>query len=227
LQGFTRFGLYEVFKVTYARLIGEEKAYTYRTLMYLAAAASAELFADIPLSPFESIKVRMQTQNGFTSKLGEGIRTVRANEGIYGFYKSIVPLWGRQVPYTMVKFSCFEKTIELLYKHVIPKPRDQSTKAEQLVVTFSAGYIAGVFCAIVSHPADTLFSKLQIPESTIGSVWKELGFFGVWNGIGPRILMIGALAASQWFIYDGAKVAFNLPRPPPPEMPASLRAKLS
>jgi len=28
-------------------------------------------------------------------------------------------------------------------------------------VTFAAGYIAGVFCAVVSHPADTVVSKLN------------------------------------------------------------------
>lgn len=60
----------------------------------------------------------------------------------------------------MMKFACFERTVELLYKHVVPKPREQCSKSEQLVVTFVAGYIAGVFCAIVSHPADTVVSKL-------------------------------------------------------------------
>lgn len=38
--------------------------------------------------------------------------------------------------------------------------------------------------------------------------------------------MIGTLTALQWFIYDSVKVVFNLPRPPPPEMPESLRKKL-
>ena len=52
----------------------------------------------------------------------------------------------------MMKFACFERTVEILYKYVVPKPRDQCSKGEQLVVTFAAGYIAGVFCAIVSHP---------------------------------------------------------------------------
>ena len=38
--------------------------------------------------------------------------------------------------------------------------------------------------------------------------------------------MIGTLTALQWFIYDSVKVVFGLPRPPPPEMPESLRKKL-
>lgn len=36
---------------------------------------------------------------------------------------------------------------------MVPKPREQCSKSEQLTVSFAAGYIAGVFCAVVSHPA--------------------------------------------------------------------------
>ena len=41
----------------------------------------------------------------------------------------------------MMKFACFERTVEALYKFVVPKPRAQCTKGEQLIVTFVAGYI--------------------------------------------------------------------------------------
>merc|ERR1719499_2355526 len=144
------------------------------------------------------------------------------------FFKGLKPLWLRQIPYTMMKFGCFEKTVELLYKHVVPKPRAECTKGEQLIVTFAAGYIAGVFCAIVSHPADVVVSVLnKTPGVTAGEVLKDLGFKGCWQGLGPRIIMIGTLTALQWFIYDGVKVALALPRPPPPEMPESLKKKLA
>lgn len=49
---------------------------------------------------------------------------------------------------------------------------------------------------------------------------------GVWKGLFARIIMIGTLTALQWFIYDSVKVYFRLPRPPPPEMPESLKKKL-
>ena len=94
-------------------------------------------------------------------------------------------------------------------------------------VTFAAGYIAGVFCAIVSHPADSVVSVLnKNPGSSAGQVLKDLGPKGVWKGLVARIIMIGTLTALQWFIYDGVKVALNLPRPPPPAMPESLKKKL-
>merc|ERR1712142_1433771 len=101
-------------------------------------------------------------------------------EGMSGFYKALVPLWGRQIPYTMMKFACFEKTVEFLYANVVPKPRAECTKGEQLVVTFAAGYIAGVSCAIVSHPADSVVSVInKSPEKGAVEILKEMGFKGV------------------------------------------------
>jgi len=227
MQGVCKFGFYELFKNIYGNAIGEENAYLYRTYLYLAASASAEFFADIALSPMEAVKVRIQTMPGFATTLREGAPIIYKQEGLNGFYKGLVPLWCRQIPYTMMKFACFEKTVETLYAYVVPKPRDQCTKSEQLVVTFAAGYIAGVFCAIVSHPADTIVSKLnQSKGSTAAGVAKELGFMGLWKGLFARIIMIGTLTAAQWFIYDAVKVALHLPRPPPPQMPESLKKKL-
>lgn len=228
-QGLCKFGFYEFFKNLYAGFLGEENTYLYKTSLYLAASASAEFFADIALSPMEACKVRMQTSalGTFPTTLRGAFPAIMKAEGLNGFYKSLVPLWGRQIPYTMMKFACFERTVEALYANVVPKPRSECSKAEQLVVTFAAGYIAGVFCAVVSHPADTIVSYMnKVQGATLGSSAKDLGWSGLWGGLGPRIIMIGTLTALQWFIYDGVKVQLRLPRPEPPQMPESLKIKL-
>jgi len=228
-QGICKFGFYEFFKNIYSGMLGEENTYLYRTSLYLAASASAEFFADIALSPMESCKVRMQTSlpGTFPTTLRGAFPQILKEEGVNGFYKSLVPLWGRQIPYTMMKFACFERTVEAIYQYVVPKPRAECSKSEQLVVTFAAGYIAGVFCAVVSHPADTIVSYMNKAKgSSVGDAAKALGFNGMWAGLGPRIIMIGTLTALQWFIYDGVKVQLRLPRPPPPAMPESLKQKL-
>lgn len=228
LQGLGKFGFYEVFKKVYSGLIGDEMSYTWRTSLYLAASASAEFFADIALCPFEACKVRIQTQPGCSPYLRKVWPEIMKSEGMSGLYKGLSPLWMRQIPYTMMKFSCFERTVEAIYQFVVPKPRDQCSKSEQLMVTFTAGYIAGVFCAIVSHPADTVVSKLNMEKgSTAMQAAKKLGMAGLWKGLVPRIIMIGTLTALQWFIYDAVKVALRLPRPPPPQMPESMRQRLA
>ncbi|KAJ2078176.1 Cu/Pi carrier [Coemansia sp. RSA 988] len=220
LQGMSKYGFYEYFKYLYANLAGEETAAKYKTTLYLTASASAEVIADVMLCPMEALKVKMQTSSTpfATSFLG-GIRKIGAAEGLNGFYKGIVPLWLRQIPYTMVKFATFEKTVEAIYKNLLSKPKEQYSKGEQLGVTFAAGYFAGIFCAIVSHPADTLVSKLnnvaKAEGETTGAlairILKDLGFTGVWAGLAPRIFMIGTLTSFQWGIFDSFKVQAGLP----------------
>jgi len=116
----------------------------------------------------EALKVRMQTSDrgAFPTKLGEGFNLIKANEGVNGFYKGLSPLWMRQVPYTMVKFAAFENTVKAFYKYAFTKPKDSYSKSTQLMITFLSGYWAGIFCAIVSHPADTMVSILNKKSST-------------------------------------------------------------
>jgi solute carrier family 25 (mitochondrial phosphate transporter), member 3 len=73
----------------------------------------------------------------------------------------------------------FLKVVQLFYTYVFPKPKETYSKATQLGVTFASGYTAGVICAIVSHPADSLVSLLGKPANkgkTLGQIIKETGF---------------------------------------------------
>ncbi|GAA5795011.1 hypothetical protein HPULCUR_000362 [Helicostylum pulchrum] len=220
LQGAGKYGFYEIFKYKYANMVGEETAHKHRTFIFLGASASAELIADVLLCPMEALKVRMQTSiPPFAKTTSEGFKKIMATEGIKGFYKGLVPLWCRQVPYTMVKFASFEKTVEILYKTFMTRPKHEYNKAQQLGVSFAGGYIAGIFCAVVSHPADVLVSKLNNLEkvaagkhqTTTMEVIKKLGMRGLWTGLGPRIFMVGTLTGLQWLIYDTFKVTVGLP----------------
>merc|ERR1712137_1296150 len=107
----------------------------------------------------------------------------------------LVPLWTRQIPYTMAKFYFFEEIVEAFYRHVFTKPRKSYSKATQLGVTFSSGYLAGVICAIVSHPADTMVSLLGKTENkgkSLGAIASEFGYSNLMiKGLPVRILMIG------------------------------------
>lgn len=70
-----------------------------------------------------------------------------------------------------MKFASFETIVEALYKYAIPTPKDQCSKSLQLGVSFAGGYVAGVLCAIVSHPADNLVSFLNNAKgATVGDV---------------------------------------------------------
>lgn len=214
-QGAGKYGFYEIFKYWYGDKLFPN---TNRTLVYLGASASAEFIADIFLCPFEAIKVRMQTTlPPYASSLREGWSKVVAQEGFGGLYKGLYPLWARQIPYTMVKFATFEETVSQIYK-TLGKPKESFNTLQQTGVSFLGGYIAGVGCAVVSHPADVMVSKLNADRkagesavAAISRIYGNIGFTGLWNGLTTRIFMIGTLTAFQWLIYDTWKVYLGLP----------------
>ena len=57
-----------------------------------------------------------QTRPGFAKGLTDGMPKLIADGGVGSLFKSLVPLWGRQIPYTMMKFGAFENTVVALYK---------------------------------------------------------------------------------------------------------------
>lgn len=218
LQGAGKYGFYEFFKKSYSDLLGPQYSQDYKTGVYLAASASAEFLADIALCPFETIKVKTQTTiPPYANSVFDGWSKITATEGFRGLYKGLVPLWFRQIPYTMVKFTSFEKTVEMIYLY-LGKPVSSYTTLQQTGVSFLGGYIAGIFCAVVSHPADVMVSKInsdkKASETMSGAlkrIYADIGFKGVWNGLPVRIVMVGTLTGFQWLIYDSFKVYVGLP----------------
>jgi len=190
----------------------------YRDLLHVASSATAEFFADAAYCPFEALKVRIQTNPSFARGLMDGMPKFIAEEGIGNLYAGLGPLWARQIPYTVIKFVAFERVAEVYYG-LAPKPKSEMNQVEQMGVIFASGYTAGVICGAVSHPADTMVSKINAIEmegglfTKMGVIYKDIGMSGLWKGFGPRVIMIGTLTGLQWFIYGTFKAAVGLPTP--------------
>jgi len=216
MQGLCKFGLYEYFKDLYSNMAGEENAAKYKGWIWLAGSASAEFFADIALCPMEMVKVKVQTSQAgnWPTSLGPALAAMRADSTTRFPFGSLVPLWSRQIPYTMAKFFFFEKVVQLFYRNVFTRPKETYNKVTQLSITFASGYIAGVICAIVSHPADNLVSQMGKKENQgkgFSQIANEQGVKKLLTkGLGTRILMIGTLTGLQWWIYDSFKTVMGM-----------------
>lgn len=81
VQGGFKFGLYEFFKRRYTDVLTDER----RSVVFFLSSASAQVFADIALCPFEAVKVRVQTQPNFAKGLSDGFPKLYAREGISGY----------------------------------------------------------------------------------------------------------------------------------------------
>jgi solute carrier family 25 phosphate transporter 3 len=211
VQGWFKFGGVEFFKVQFAKNLGEEKAWNNKTAIYLASSAMAEFIADIFLCPLEATRIRLVSNPTFASGLLGGAGRLLKEEGILkGFYSGFGPILLKQIPYTMAKFAVQGEAADRMAASMGKTQADLSGSTK-LGVSLGSGVIAGVCAAIISHPADTLLSKVNKAGAggqgsiltRLGRIASEIGFVKLCTvGLGARCVMIGTLTAGQFLLFD-------------------------
>lgn len=226
VQGWFKFGGVEYFKIKAVETMGEEKAWESKTAIYLTSAAIAETIADIFLCPLEAVRIRSVSDPEFCDGLADGFSKMLKAEGVGGFYAGLAPILAKQVPYTMAKFAVQGAAADAIYSSIGKTPAEM-TSGGNLSVSLGSGVVAGVSAAIISHPADTLLSKVNKAGAggdgsmvqRLGNIAKEVGFVNLCTvGLIPRCIMIGTLTAGQFGIFDtvmstlgASKFHFNNP----------------
>eukprot|EP00523_Entomoneis_sp_CCMP467_P009854 CAMPEP_0168737132 /NCGR_PEP_ID=MMETSP0724-20121128/10227_1 /TAXON_ID=265536 /ORGANISM="Amphiprora sp., Strain CCMP467" /LENGTH=321 /DNA_ID=CAMNT_0008784369 /DNA_START=97 /DNA_END=1062 /DNA_ORIENTATION=- len=210
IQGWFKFGGVEFFKIQSAQYLGEQKAWDNKTAIYIGAAAGAEFIADLFLCPLEAVRIRAVSDPEWADGLADGFVKMAKTEGIGGFYAGLLPILAKQIPYTCAKFVVQGTVADGIYGSMgkSPKEVDGTTSVG---ISLLSGVIAGVASAIISHPADTLLSKVNKKgaggEGTmmvrLGRIANEIGFWKLCTvGLAPRCVMIGTLTAGQFGIFD-------------------------
>lgn len=210
IQGWFKFGGVEFFKIKAVETLGEEKAWNNKTNIYLGSAACAETIADVFLCPLEAVRIRSVSDPEFSDGLADGFAKMLKADGIGGFYAGFLPILAKQVPYTMAKFAVQGNVADAVYISMGKKASELSSTTNLGISLFS-GTVAGVAAAIISHPADTLLSKVNKAGaggdgpmmSRLANIAKETGFVKLCTvGLLPRCVMIGTLTAGQFGIFD-------------------------
>ncbi|KVH96061.1 Mitochondrial carrier domain-containing protein [Cynara cardunculus var. scolymus] len=194
VQGGFKFGLYEFFKTCYSDVLTGERP----SVVFFLSSASAQVFADMALCPFEAVKVRVQTQPNFAKGF---------------FYKGLLPLWGRNLPFSMIMFSTFEHSVDLIYRKFVQKRKEECSRTQQLGVTCLAGYTAGAVGTVISNPADNIVSTLYNKKAnTVLQAARSIGLVNLFTrSLSIRVALVGPVVTLQWFFYDTIKVFNGLP----------------
>jgi solute carrier family 25 phosphate transporter 3 len=210
VQGWFKFGGVEFFKVNVSKALGEEKAWDNKTGIYIGAAAGAEFIADIFLCPLEAVRIRSVSDPTFCTGLSDGFVKMFKSEGVGGFYAGFLPILAKQIPYTCAKFVVQGSAADSIYASMGKTP-DQCSSGTNVGISLLSGVIAGVAAAVISHPADTLLSKVNKKGAggtgsmmtRLGNIASEIGFYKLCTvGLAPRCVMIGTLTAGQFGIFD-------------------------
>lgn len=122
----------------------------------IIAGGSAGLVEICLMHPLDVVKTRFQIQRGTSDptsykSLGDCFRTIFRNEGIFGFYKGILPPILAETPKRAVKFFCFEQYKKLL----------GHTPLSPGVALTVAGLGSGLTEAVVVNPFEVVKVSLQ------------------------------------------------------------------
>ncbi|KAG2374733.1 hypothetical protein C9374_010477 [Naegleria lovaniensis] len=225
IQGACKFGFFEVIKqgmmhqIGYERIMNGDLKYL-QFPIYVSASACAEAIATVMLSPWEAIRIKTVNQPDKYGAMNvwRGLAMIAREEGLLsGYFRGLVPILLKQVPYTVTQLTVFSYATEYFYRSLLPnmfgKSKNDLNTKQQLNVSLACGVLAGLSSAIASHPADTLLSLVNKPgeKRSVLEILKHIGFRGVWAGIVPRCIMVSSLSAAMFLVYDGTKVLLGLP----------------
>lgn len=211
IQGGFKFGGVELFKIMFAKNMGDEGAWNNKNSIYLASSGMAEFIADVFLCPLEACRIRLVSEPTFADSLPATAKRLVAENGVVGgFYSGFVPMLFKQIPYTMAKFAVQGAVADAMYVAGGIDPAKASA-SKKMQIALSSGTIAGVAAAVISHPADSLLSKINKKGAggeggmvkRLGNIAAETGFVKLCTtGLGARCVMIGTLTAGQFAIFD-------------------------
>merc|ERR1719201_2987286 len=185
VQGWFKFGGFEYFKVSLAKSYGDQGAWDNRFMLNSMAAACAEFIADIFLCPLEATRIKQVSDPKMAAMSLPGAAS------------------------TIAKFVVQDYAAEGIYQVV--QPDRKVSGGTKFGISLLSGVIAGVVAAIISHPADTLLSKMNKGGAggegsmfvRMGRIASEMGFVKLCTqGLGARCIMIGSITAGQFGIFD-------------------------
>ncbi|KAF5360678.1 hypothetical protein D9756_004676 [Leucocoprinus leucothites] len=217
VQGGAKFAGYEYWKRRFILVAGDqETAVRHRTAIYLGAAAVAEFFADVLLTPLEATRIRLVSQRGYATGLMTGFARLAREGGLREMYAGFVPILFKQVPFALGQFTTNELCHELAYRNMSDEQRKSLTSSSRLGIDMGSGVVAGFAAAVLSHPADSLLSKINKGQGPRRSMFRHLteilneaGVRGLFAGLGPRMIMTAGLISSQFMMYGGIKEALG------------------
>eukprot|EP00026_Physarum_polycephalum_P013593 Phypoly_transcript_14010.p1 GENE.Phypoly_transcript_14010~~Phypoly_transcript_14010.p1 ORF type:complete len:303 (-),score=26.70 Phypoly_transcript_14010:18-926(-) len=165
--------------------------------------------------PFDTIKVRMQTQQGTEGAISTFTRTVR-NEGILAVYKGVTsPLVGMMFE-TAVLFVVYGQL-----KAILQKDPKVPLTIPQLSI---AGGLSGVATSLVLTPVELAKCRLQIQTGKVGDTsaqkyksplhclivtFREEGIRGCFRGLGPTLAREAPGNVAFFGVYEWCKRALT------------------
>ena len=191
-----------------------------QTLLQFVAGGVAGIVARSVVAPIDRVKILMQTQHVMAAQRGasaikyhglmQSLRTIVAEEGVKGLWRSNLANIIRVAPYSATQFASYD-----YYKAYlgIGGPGQQKGKLEQLQQRLLCGGLAGLTATTVTHPLDVVrlrvATDMEIRGATDAFVQliREGGFKNLYRGYLPTVVSLCPFIAVNFATFDTLKSA--------------------
>jgi len=213
LQGALKYGFYEFFKDTLAGMSEEKREGGKLPVPQMMLAAScAEILGTTALLPFESARIRMVADPSFAKGMVPTLVKLVQESGLKGIFGGLIPIWCKQVPFTITQFLVFEFAASTIYREFARRNVDDASSRFGTAITLGCGLISGVTASLVSQPGDTVLSVMnKAPGLSVVGALKQLGPTGLYLGASARAVHVTSYIVAQFLIYDSIKRLCGIP----------------
>lgn len=154
-----RFGFYDLFK---ARLLAEGEPARAAYLKSMAAGAGSGLIAAVVSNPFFLLKTRFQAVDNPSARgsLAAAISSLRAAEGVAGFFKGLPAFSARVVVASSVQLSTYDAVKAALVA--------RGLRAERVGTHLAASMVTGAAVVGAMQPFDMACTRMMSQEGASG-----------------------------------------------------------
>uniref|UniRef100_A0A7S3UAJ1 Mitochondrial carrier protein n=1 Tax=Picocystis salinarum TaxID=88271 RepID=A0A7S3UAJ1_9CHLO len=201
---------YETVKRKLLPLVGSERAWMAHSL----AGGCASIATSFVFTPSECIKARMQVGQFQTAP--KALFHILKHEGITSLYGGWGAVLCRNIPHSMIKFFTYEQMKKYFARN---GGRETPTALETLV----CGGVAGSTAAFCTTPFDVVKTRIQTQalakgvhptvKATLLGIVREEGFFALYRGVKPRLIIYisqGAIFFASYEVLKAVATAFFL-----------------
>eukprot|EP01117_Protostelium_nocturnum_P004152 TRINITY_DN15458_c0_g1_i1.p1 TRINITY_DN15458_c0_g1~~TRINITY_DN15458_c0_g1_i1.p1 ORF type:complete len:312 (-),score=76.22 TRINITY_DN15458_c0_g1_i1:5-940(-) len=177
-----------------------------------SAAGMAQALAGHPL---DTVKVRLQTQEGLIPKYNGMVHCFALTlkeEGLSGIFAGLQsPLLGAIV-HNAIQFLGYEQTKQLIAKTTKHGDANRLNPLQ----SFLAGSLVGAIGAIADTPAELLKCQLQVPGTKFSSIWDaasqirtQRGVHGWFQGFVPTLSRNMPAYGTYFGVYEFTRTQLN------------------
>jgi len=160
--------------------------------VHVLSAGSAGFISSCVTNPIWLVKTRLQLDRSHSS-LPMVVRRIRAESGIFGFWKGLTASWWG-ISETVIHFVIYEFLKKSLAEHQ-NKKKDENMTLLDFIGSMACGATSKTCATCVAYPHEVARTRLREPGGKYRSFWQSLrlvyreeGRRGLYRGLGTQLV---------------------------------------